>query len=84
LPAEAIELLVDLLNHHGLLSEILRDFCDHDVVRPTLIQRRTISRVLDESRNMLMTLLQMLQARILNPTQEHFASTLNACNRDMA
>jgi hypothetical protein len=58
----AIELVVELLNHHGLLSDNLLDFFQQEVVRTELVQRRTVARVLNESRESLLTLLGMLQA----------------------
>jgi hypothetical protein len=64
IPGEAIELVAELLNHHGLLLNNLREFCEQEVVRPHLIQRRTVARVLTESKELLTTLIGLLRANI--------------------
>jgi hypothetical protein len=61
--AEACELVDELLNQHWLLSNNLLEFCEQEVVRPKLVQRRTVARVLAESRELLVTLLGILSVK---------------------
>ena len=60
----SIEVVLELLEHHKLLSDNLRDFCERELVSPMLVQRRTVARVLQESTELLQTLLRMLQGKV--------------------
>jgi hypothetical protein len=51
----------DLLNHHELLVENLREFCEQECVHTRLVQRRIVARILKESRDWLTTLRETLE-----------------------
>jgi hypothetical protein len=61
LAGDSMAIVADLLNHHELLTESLREYCEQEFSHPRLVQRRTVSRILNESREWLKTLQDKLQ-----------------------
>jgi hypothetical protein len=59
--ANFMSIVGDLLNHHELLVENLRDFCEQECVRTRLVQRRIVTRILKESRDWLTKLRDTLE-----------------------
>ena len=59
-----LQIVEELLNHHGVLTDNLSEFCEQEVVRPRLVQRRTVDRLLRESKELLATLLGILQVTV--------------------
>jgi hypothetical protein len=66
LAGDTMAIVVDLLNHHELLTESLREYCEQEFSRPRLVQRRTVSRILNESREWLKTLQDKLECAVQN------------------
>jgi hypothetical protein len=62
-----MQIVDELVNHHGVLTDNLQEFCEQEFVRPRLVQRRTVDRLLRESKVLLSTLLGIFQGTLRDP-----------------